>query len=44
MAHKLQTLNITDVAALEGGFEAWRSAGFPVAPKPMPDGQPVAPT
>lgn len=44
MALKLRSLNFTDVFALEGGFDAWRQAGFPTEPKPTPDDQPVAPT
>ena len=29
----LEALGYTDIVELEGGFDAWRQAGFPVEPK-----------
>ena len=36
-AESLVVLGFEHVGDLEGGFEAWRDAGLPVAPAPPPD-------
>jgi len=33
LAQKLQALGYKDVSALQGGFDAWREAGFAVENK-----------
>jgi rhodanese-related sulfurtransferase len=33
LAQKLQDLGYKKVWALQGGFDAWRDAGFPLEPK-----------
>jgi rhodanese-related sulfurtransferase len=39
-AASLVELGLDDAGDLEGGFEAWRSAGLPVAAAPEPEGMP----